>query len=422
MSPRHVSDPEPRLLLPGSRADRSGHRRTHRVVAALLAVGLVAGITLSGAGAGAQSVESLRARAAQIANELEELEQQSSVLNERYLELTEQLEQLEAEQSEIREQVEAAQARVEASRSEAAGYLVEAYIGAGAHEGMALGSADPNEAVNSQVMLEILRSDRNLAADEYAASKSDLQSRSAELESSEKELQSARERQEQVVAELESSVARQEELLASTNDELDAALEAERQRREAEAAARAEQAAREAAERQAAASAAAAAAQRTPAATATTAPRAATPAAPRAATAPATTAPRPAAPAPAPAPVAAPNGRAAAAVSAALSRLGTPYRWGGTTPAGFDCSGLMLWSWAHAGVSLPRTSGAQRSYTQRISFDQLQPGDLVFSGNPVSHVGMYIGGGQMVHSPQTGDVVKVSAVRTGGSVAYGRVP
>jgi cell wall-associated NlpC family hydrolase len=109
-------------------------------------------------------------------------------------------------------------------------------------------------------------------------------------------------------------------------------------------------------------------------------------------------------------------------VSAALSRLGTPYRWGGTTPAGFDCSGLMLWSWAHAGVSLPRTSGAQRAYTQRISFNQLQPGDLIFSGNPVYHVGMYIGGGQMVHSPQTGDVAKISSVRTGGSTSYGRVP
>lgn len=105
-----------------------------------------------------------------------------------------------------------------------------------------------------------------------------------------------------------------------------------------------------------------------------------------------------------------------------MSRLGTPYRWGGTTPAGFDCSGLMLWSWAQAGVSLPRTSGAQRAYTQRITFAQLQPGDLVFSGNPVYHVGMYIGGGQMIHSPQTGDVVKISAVRSGGSVSYGRIP
>lgn len=105
-----------------------------------------------------------------------------------------------------------------------------------------------------------------------------------------------------------------------------------------------------------------------------------------------------------------------------MSRLGTPYRWGGTTPAGFDCSGLMLWSWAQAGVSLPRTSGAQRAYTQRISAAQLQPGDLVFTGNPVYHVGMYIGGGQMIHSPHTGDVVKVSAVRSGGSVSYGRIP
>jgi cell wall-associated NlpC family hydrolase len=81
----------------------------------------------------------------------------------------------------------------------------------------------------------------------------------------------------------------------------------------------------------------------------------------------------------------------------------------------------MMWSWAQVGVSLPRTSGAQRSATQRITADHLLPGDLVFTGNPVSHVGMYIGGGQMVHSPHTGDVVKVSPVRTGNSISYGRV-
>lgn len=81
----------------------------------------------------------------------------------------------------------------------------------------------------------------------------------------------------------------------------------------------------------------------------------------------------------------------------------------------------MLWSWAQAGVSLPRTSGAQRAATQRISYDQLQPGDLVFSGNPVHHVGMYIGGGQMIHSPRTGDVVKISPVRVMGNTHYGRI-
>ena len=106
-----------------------------------------------------------------------------------------------------------------------------------------------------------------------------------------------------------------------------------------------------------------------------------------------------------------------------MSRMGTPYRYGGSTPAGFDCSGLMMWSWAQVGVSLPRTSGAQRSATQRITRDQLAPGDLVFSGSPVSHVGMYIGGGQMVHSPHTGDVVKVSSIDRmgGGSMSFGRV-
>jgi cell wall-associated NlpC family hydrolase/cell division protein FtsB len=416
---RHPSAPElsPRLVVPGldhAARPKSPVRRLHRLTATVLAVGLVAGITLAGGGAGAQTVESLRARAQQLADELDELEQQSSELNEQYLELSNELEELEAEQATNRRSVDEAQARVDATRSEAADYLVEAYIGAGSSDGIALGSSDPNEAVNSQVMLEILRSDRELAADEYAVSKSDLEARAAALDASSKELSAAKDRQARIVADLQSSVDRHDELLASTNSQLDQALAAERERREAAAAERAQAAARQQA---------AAAAASTPATTA--APRAASPgrasSGGNAAPAPAAAAPAPA-PAPAPIPVSAPNGRASAAIAAAMSRLGTPYRWGGTTPAGFDCSGLMLWSWAQAGVSLPRTSGAQRAYTQRISAAQLQPGDLVFTGNPVYHVGMYIGGGQMIHSPHTGDVVKVSAVRSGGSVSYGRIP
>ena len=409
----HHSAPElsPRLVVPGldhAAAAQSPHRRLHRLLATVLAVGLMAGITMSGGGAGAQTVESLRARAQQLADELDDLEQQSNELNEQYLSLSNQLDELEAEQQANRAAVDEAQARVDATRGQAADYLVQAYIGAGAHEGMALGSADPNEAVNSQVILEFLRGDRELAADEYTASKSDLEVRSAELKASSDELQAAKDRQSKVVADLEASVARHDELLDSTNSQLNAAVEAERERREAEAA-RQQAAAQQAA--------AAAAANRT---TTTAAPRAASRGAARSAAAPAPAAPAapPAAPAPTPA-VSAPNGRASAAISAAMSRLGTPYRWGGTTPAGFDCSGLMLWSWAQAGVSLPWTSGAQRSYTQRISAAQLQPGDLVFTGNPVSHVGMYIGGGQIIHSPHTGDVVKISAVR---GTSYGRIP
>ena len=264
----HHSAPElsPRLVVPGLDAAGTAegpHRRLHRLIATVLAVGLVAGITMAGGGAGAQTVESLRARAQQLADELDDLEQQSNELNEQYLNLSNQLDELESEQQANRAAVDEAQARVDATRGQAADYLVQAYIGAGAHEGMALGSADPNEAVNSQVILEILRGDRELAADEYTASKSDLEVRSAELKASSDELQAAKDRQAKVVADLEASVARHDELLNSTNSQLNAAVEAERQRREAEA------------ERQQAAAqqaAAAAAANRTPA---TAAPRSA---------------------------------------------------------------------------------------------------------------------------------------------------
>jgi cell wall-associated NlpC family hydrolase len=116
--------------------------------------------------------------------------------------------------------------------------------------------------------------------------------------------------------------------------------------------------------------------------------------------------------APAPAPVAnnppAPVGSGGGvAVAAAESRLGDPYVWGAAGPNAFDCSGLVMWAWAHAGVSLPHFSGGQYASTQHISMSQLQPGDLVFPGDPSQHVAMYVGGGQIIEAPHTGDVVHI---------------
>ena len=103
-----------------------------------------------------------------------------------------------------------------------------------------------------------------------------------------------------------------------------------------------------------------------------------------------------------------PVGRGAAtAVAAAETRLGDPYVWGAAGPGTFDCSGLVMWAWAHAGVNLPHFSGAQYSSTQHISMSQLQPGDLVFPSDPGQHVAMYIGGGQIIESPHTGAVVHI---------------
>jgi peptidoglycan DL-endopeptidase CwlO len=102
------------------------------------------------------------------------------------------------------------------------------------------------------------------------------------------------------------------------------------------------------------------------------------------------------------------SGSVGAVLQAAYSVIGTPYQFGGASPeTGFDCSGFTMWAWAHAGVYLPHSSAAQYSSLPHVAREDLQPGDLVFFYSPISHVGMYVGGGRMIHSPHTGSVVSV---------------
>ncbi|MDH6115872.1 C40 family peptidase [Kitasatospora sp. GAS204B] len=109
------------------------------------------------------------------------------------------------------------------------------------------------------------------------------------------------------------------------------------------------------------------------------------------------------------------SGYAGQAVQAALTRLGDSYVWGATGQTTFDCSGLMQWAYEQAGVSLPRTSQEQATVGTGVpSLADAQPGDLVIFGGDRHHVGMYIGGGNMVHAPHTGDVVRIASVSTMG--------
>jgi cell wall-associated NlpC family hydrolase len=114
------------------------------------------------------------------------------------------------------------------------------------------------------------------------------------------------------------------------------------------------------------------------------------------------------------------SGRAAVAVRAAYAQLGDPYVWAAAGPGSFDCSGLTMFAWGAAGVALPHSSSAQYAAVRHVSVDDLQPGDLVFYYSPISHVGIYIGGGQMVHATNPGDVVKVAGVNWGKVVTIGR--
>ncbi|GAC1479765.1 MAG: hypothetical protein NVS1B16_10680 [Pseudarthrobacter sp.] len=108
------------------------------------------------------------------------------------------------------------------------------------------------------------------------------------------------------------------------------------------------------------------------------------------------------------------SGRAQAALATALAQVGKRYRWGGTGPGSFDCSGLTRFALAAVGVSEEHSALSQRHSGPSVARGDLQPGDLVFFGNPVSHVGMYVGDGQMVHAPGAGRSVRVDPVDQAG--------
>ena len=123
-------------------------------------------------------------------------------------------------------------------------------------------------------------------------------------------------------------------------------------------------------------------------------------------------APAPRAPSPAPTSAAPASGRAAAAVHYALAQVGKAYVFGAAGPSAFDCSGLTMRAWQQAGVSLPHSSSAQMGSGTPVSQSQLQPGDLVFYYSPVSHVGMYIGHGQIVNAENPSVGVKITGVNS----------
>jgi cell wall-associated NlpC family hydrolase len=111
--------------------------------------------------------------------------------------------------------------------------------------------------------------------------------------------------------------------------------------------------------------------------------------------------------------VGAPNANAQVAVDTAKAQIGKPYRYAGAGPDSFDCSGLTQFAWAAAGVSLPHSSRAQYASLPHVAMEELAPGDLVFYGSPIHHVGVYVGNGAYVHAPQTGDTVKVASIYRG---------
>jgi cell wall-associated NlpC family hydrolase len=121
-------------------------------------------------------------------------------------------------------------------------------------------------------------------------------------------------------------------------------------------------------------------------------------------------------------PVVAASQAAQVAVNTALAQRGKPYVWAAAGPGSFDCSGLMEFAYGAAGIGLPHSSALQARMGRAVSPSQLAPGDLVFYYSPISHVGMYIGNGQIVNAPSAGDVVKIVGLNSAGRpTAYRRL-
>jgi cell wall-associated NlpC family hydrolase len=382
--------------------------RTFRTVAVAAIAGGLLLSSFGGNSASAQSIEELRARAQAIASQLEVMREQEAILGTQMLQVQESIAATRQQIEETKAAIEDAKGRLGTAKAQASQYLVSAYMGAGVGDDLSVGATDPNQAVNEKVLLDTLQGDREQVAEDLRAAQLDLEQKTADLETVNAQLAAQEAELANVKAELDRTIAGQEELLADTTAELRAAIAAEEERRRRAAEAQARAMAMAAAQQQAAAQQAAAQqgggqqqAVRQGGATRSTGGGGGSAA-------------------PAYVASAAPYTGSNAAIAAAMSKLGTPYRWGGTGNGGYDCSGLVMTAFSAAGKSLPRVASAQYAATQRIGANQAQAGDLVFwGGASAHHVGIYVGNGQVLHAPRTGDVVKVAPLY--GNPTFGRV-
>jgi peptidoglycan DL-endopeptidase CwlO len=330
-----------------------------RVGLSLVAFALAGGYVLYGAAEGHADPTTVDAARAQ----LDQLEQQQTEIAARYTEVQVKLQDSQKALDDARSDADAQRAKVSTLKSQVSQIALQQYRSSGMDTTTQLLVTD-----DVQSFLNGL-STMKKASDNTASLLQDYQSAQADLA----DLQKATEAQTQEISTEQASLA---DLKKQSDDKV--------------AAAQALLDKLTAAQRQEVAAAQAAANQKAAAATDTS-----------------RSAPRPAAAAAAPAPVVVgPGGssRAMTAVNFALSQVGKAYVMGGTGPNAYDCSGLTMVSYAHAGVGLPRTSQAQYGVGQPVGLSQLAPGDLVFYYSGISHVGIYIGNGMIVHAanPSTG--------------------
>jgi peptidoglycan DL-endopeptidase CwlO len=345
-------------------------------------VTLVVGVTSAGAD---PTIDAKQAQAQAVLEQVHELDMRVEKAAEAYNLATEELGQIDADLRSNTTHLKVAKKSLGVAQQTAAARLRTLYINGD--------GANAVEIIFGARSLDDLLQRLDVAqrvGEQDAKVLRDVRQFRREVENRRERLQSARARQAQVVADraaqqqaAQSELAERQRLLSSIQDEV-RRLKAAELRRQAllEAQARARLAAQQQAAQTASVAAAAAAAVDSQVEVVTTDESGDVPL---------------------------PPAKYSGVVGIAMQYLGIPYVWGGASPAGFDCSGFVQYVFGQIGVSLPHHAASQYGYGVPVPRDQLQPGDLVFFDG-LGHVGIYIGGNQFIHSPHTGDVVKISAI------------
>jgi cell wall-associated NlpC family hydrolase len=381
--------------------------RTRHAPAILLAIAALAAVILTVASSAIAnpSITSKRAQAQAVLAEIHKTDAQLEQAIEAYNYANVQLDQIDADLQSNTRHLAIARKSLGAAQSHIADRLRAIYVngdGGGSVE-VILGAQSLDDLLNRLDMVQRV-------GDQDAKVLKAVKVFRKEVEQRRERLRVARAAQQRVVAErasrkqsIENQLAQRQRMLAGIQSEIKQ-LQAEEARRQARLAEEAR--ARFAAQQQAAA--AAANAQRVAAADASTAELAAPGIQLLDTAAPVDTIPP------------APPSQYGGVVGIAMQYLGVPYVWGGASPNGFDCSGLVQYVYAQIGVSLPHHAASDYSLGTPVAQSDLEPGDLVFFSG-LGHMGIYIGDGQMIHAPHTGDVVKISSIYRGGYVGARRL-
>jgi peptidoglycan DL-endopeptidase CwlO len=338
-------------------------------------------------------IDDKRAEAQQLQSEIDANGAQLDALSERYNGAQYRFEQAQAAATDAQQKLDATTAEVAHLRTLVNERGAELYRGAGQGP-TSLDVSSANSLISSSKYGALAAKHDTKLLDDLRRAERTLRDQQAQAEQAQADAQDEQRAIAKAQAGVEAANARQEQLLSQVNGEIAQLVAEEQARKEAAALAAAQQ-------RYVDAAAAAAAA-----------PAPSTGNGTGAGTNTGRGSSGGSGPAPAPsANVPVNGGGASVAIAYARAQLGKPYCYAGAGPACFDCSGLTMRAWGAAGVSMPHYSGAQYSMFPHVPLNAMQPGDLVFWGPGGSdHVGLYIGGGQMIAAPHTGDVVKIQAV------------